>query len=392
MSAVGIYIARAKGAGDFRDIKSSLQHGLLLAVLLSLPCMFIIWYAPNLLLAIGEDPLVVRNAILLLHGLVWGFPGFLLFLVLREFISAFALTPAVMFVALGSIPLTFAANYCLIYGKFGLPPLGIAGIGYAGAGVMWFMPLCLFLYCKNHSLLKNHISYKLFQFDRGKMQDILHIGAPSGILLILESGMFLFAAIIMGYFGVDALAAHQIALQCASMAYAIPFALSMAIAMQVGHAAGSKDFEQAERSAFLGLAVGLILTIITASFFIFAREKLIGIFLTGKEENYKAVTQLASTLLIIAGIFQCFDGIQAIANGALRGLKDTLIPMLLSIGCYWILGVGSAYYFAFHTRLGAAGIWYGLTLGLSSIGIILTLRLLRKIRLEKKKCRSVCAK
>lgn len=383
LSAIGIFIVRAKGANDTNDIKSSMQHGLCLALLLSLPCMIIVWFAPYVLSPIGEDPQVVESAILLLHGLVWGFPGFLLFLVLRELISAFSLTRIVMFVALGSIPLTFVANYILIYGKFGFSKLGIAGIGYAGAVVMWFMFLCLWIYSRKHYLLRQYISFNLFQFDRRKVGDILYIGIPSGVLLILESGMFLSAAILMGYFGVDALAAHQIAMQCANIAYTIPFALSMATALQVGHAAGSKDIFQAQRSAFLGLAIGLILTATIATVFIFVPDKLVNIFLKGNEHSYKTLNQLAISFITIAAIFQCLDGVQAIANGALRGLKDTLIPMLLSIGCYWFLGVGTAYYFSFHTHLGSRGIWYGLTLGISSIGIILTLRLLKRLKYEK---------
>lgn len=277
-----------------------------------------------------------------------------------------------------------AANYALIYGKYGFPQLGIAGIGYAGAVIMWFMFLCLLIYCWNNSLLKKHIYFNSFPLDWTKIKDLLSIGIPSGILLILESGMFLFAAIAIGYFGVDALAAHQIAMQCASIAYSIPFALSMATALQVGHAVGEKNIQQVQRSAFICLSIGLILTLLITSIFIFAPAQLAGIFLKGNEHDYQEINKLATYFLIIAAIFQCFDGIQSIANGALRGLKDTLIPMILSIGCYWCLGVGSAYYFAFHTHLGSAGIWYGITLGISSIAIVLTFRLLNRLKYEQK--------
>ena len=383
LSAVGIFIVRAKGANHSKEIQSSLQHGLCLALFISLPCMLIIWFSPSVLSIIGEEPRVVENVVLLLHGLVWGLPGFLLFAVMREFISAFSLTRVIMFVALGSLPLTFAANYILIYGKYGFPQSGIAGIGYAGAIVMWFMFFCLFSYSRIKHLLKEYVSFSSFQLDWQKTTDILHLGIPSGILLIFESGMFLFAAVAMGYFGVDALAAHQIAMQCASIAYSIPFALSMATALQVGHAIGAKNIHQAQRAAYIGLAIGLVLTLLIATIFILAPAQLAGIFLKGDEHGYREINQLATSFLIIAAIFQCFDGIQSIANGALRGLKDTLIPMLLSIGCYWCLGVGSAYYFAFHTQLGSMGIWYGFTLGISSIGIILTLRLFNRLKYEE---------
>jgi MATE family multidrug resistance protein len=344
--------------------------------------MLIIWFSPHVLLMIGQDPRVIKNVVLLLHGLVWGFPGFLLFLVMREFISSFSLTRIIMFVALGSLPLTFSANYLLIYGKYGFPKWGIAGIGYAGALVMWFMFLCLFCYSRTHLQLKHYVSFNSFQFDWQKLKAILFIGVPSGILLVFESGMFLFAAVAMGYFGVDALAAHQIAMQCANIAYSIPFALSMTTALQVGHAIGAKNIHQAQRAAYTGYIIGLIFTLITAAVFVFAPVQLTQIFLKGNEPGYREVTELATSFLMIAALFQCFDGIQSVANGALRGLKDTLIPMFLSIGCYWCLGVGSAYYFAFHTRLGAMGIWYGFTLGISSIGIILSLRLVSKLKTE----------
>ena len=149
-------------------------HGLCIALFLSLPCMLIIWFAPYFLTKMGEDPNVVKNVILLLHGLVWGFPGFLLFLVLREFISAFSLTRIIMFVALGSLPLTFSLNYLLINGKYGFPKLGIAGIGYAGACIMWFMFLCLFIYSKKNITIKNYISFSGFQFDSKSIRHILY--------------------------------------------------------------------------------------------------------------------------------------------------------------------------------------------------------------------------
>lgn len=384
LSAAGVFISRAKGANDDNDIQSSLKHGLCLALLLSLPCMFIIYIFPYFLPFLGENSEVVENTLLFLHGLVWGLPGYLLFTVMREFMSAFSFTRLVMFVALGSIPLTFLANYVLIYGKYGFPVLGIAGIGYAGAVIMWFMFFCLFMYSRRQALLKKYLSFNQFQFDYDKFKDMLYIGIPSGALLILESGMFLAAVLLMGYFGVEALASHQIAMQCVSMAYSIPFALSMATAIKVGHAAGAKDIKQAQSFAYHGLTIGLLLTSALAVIFIFAPHALASIFLTGTESDYQAISELAASFLSTAAIFQCFDGVQAIANGALRGLRDTLIPMLLSIGCYWIIGVGSAYFFAFHTSAGAKGIWYGLTLGLVSIGVILFVRLVRKLRYELK--------
>lgn len=382
LSAVGVFIVRAKGADQYSDIKSCIENGMYLIMLLSFPCMLILWFIPEVLLLIGEDPVVIDKVRLLLHGLVWGFPGYLLFLLFREFIAAFSLTRIIMIVTTSSIPLTFIANYLMIYGKYGFPQLGIAGIGYAGALIMWYMFLCLFIYSKSHPLLKNHLPDTFPTFDRTKFLDMLHIGAPSGILLLLEASMFLAAAIIMGYFGTNALAAHQIAMQCASIAYTIPFALSMSTSYQVGHAAGAKNIMLAQRIIKFAYALGIIISGTLALIFIFSPDMLVRIFLNAGDEDFSAIKNLTISFLLFSGLFQCFDAVQAIANGSLRGFKDTWIPMLLSIACYWLLGVGGAIYLSFYTPLGAKGVWIGLTLGIISIAIVLTLRLLKRLKIE----------
>lgn len=380
LSSVGVFIVRAKGAGNEDDIRVNIQHGICFALSLSIFCMLLVWFLPYTLPFFGEDHIVIKNVILLLHALLWGIPGFLLFSIMREFVSAFSLTPVVMCVTLGSIPLTFGLNYFFIYGGLGLRPLGVAGIGYGGSLVCWFMFFGLWFYSARHPLLKKYATLDCFKISGQRMKELIALGFPSGALLILESGMFLFAAVAMGYFGVEALAAHQIAMQCASIAYTVPLALSMVTALQVGHALGAKNREQAGSLAFTNLSLGLILCLIMAVGFVLGAKQIANIFLFGTEQDYDKILNLSKIFLIIAGFFQCFDGLQSIANGALRGLKDTFIPMILSLVCYWILGVGSAYYFAFYTSAGPKGIWYGFSLGLGSVGIILLIRLLKLLK------------
>ncbi|HSW68746.1 MAG TPA: MATE family efflux transporter [Gammaproteobacteria bacterium] len=377
LSAVGVFIARAKGANDENDIVASLQNGIVLAILLSLPCIIIIWLAPHFFIR-NENAAVIHNAALLLHGLSIGLPGYLLFLVFREFISAFSLTRIVMLITFTSLPLTFFINYVLIYGRFGLPALGIAGIGYAGAIVMWFMFLGLLFYTLLNHQLKKYCNFKLVSLNLGKMKNMLLIGFPSGAFFLLESAMFLTSIMMMGYFGVEALAAFQIAMQCVNIAYAIPFSLSMATALQVSHAAGSKEFYRFKIIAFQNFGLGLLFSIIVAIFFIFFPEFFVKIFLNN-ESNHINTIKMASSFLVIAAFFQCFDAIQAIANGMLRGLKDTLIPMVLSVASYWIVGIASSYYLSFHTVLGPEGIWYGILLGICTLGTVLMIRLIKKL-------------
>ncbi len=385
LSAIGVFIVREKSGGLMSNINSIVQQGFYLALFLSLPCILFLWFVPWLLLKIGEDPAVVASTSLLLRGMVWGLPGFLLFLVLREFISAFSLTMVVMVVSFLSIPLTFAANYVFIYGKFHLPAFGIAGIGYGGSVVMWFMFFSLLIYSKKHVILKKHLVLMPFEFNRAKFNDILHIGLPSGALFLVEAGMFLVTTILMGYFGVAALAAHQIALQCTNIAYAIPIALSIATALRVGHAAGAKDYAHARSSALISFGMALLVSLIVVVIFVFASGFLVSLFLEKGVEDYQEVYRFAVIFLNIAAFFLCFDAMQSVANGALRGLRDTFVPMLFSIGCYWVLGIGSAYYLSMHTPLKASGVWFGLLFGLGSTAFILMLRFFRRIRFERMK-------
>ncbi len=379
LSAVGIFIVRARGAEYEEDISHTLLHGILFVFLLCVPCTLLLWFISPLLLKIGITVSIVQQSTAFLHGLVWGFPGLLLFLVFREFVSAFSLTRVIMLVCILSIPLTIAFNFIFIYGKFGLPRLGVAGIGYASAIVMWFMFFCLFFYSKKQTQLKKYLKVLFHSsFDYQKILALFKLGSPSGLILMLDMGMFSCAAILLGQFGVVALAAYQIAFQCVSLSYALPFGLGMATALQVGHAAAAHHVLLAKRYAFIGLGLGLVISGVLALFFIFMPEQLARFFLKPSDIHHDEIIQLVTLFLIGGALFQCFDAAQTIMNGALRGLKDTFIPMLICLFCYWILGMGSAVFLAFYTPIGAPGVWYGLTIGIFAAGVLLTLRFLRK--------------
>lgn len=379
LSIVGVFISHAKGSNDLVDIQSNLLHGLYLAIFLSVPCTIILCLTPTILSYLGENPLVVQDVSLFLHSLAWGFPGLLLFLVMREFISSFSLTRVVMLVTITAIPLTFLVNYVLIYGKFGLPKLGISGIGYSGAILMWLMFFCLVLYSRKHYQLKQFCSFTAFTFNFIRFKNMVFFGIPSGALFLLESITALFSTLMMAKFGVYALAAHQIGMQYVSIAYSIPAGLSMATALLVGYEAGSKKFSLINRLVCISLITGLLLTLFIAVFFFCFPEKLVQIFINSDAINANKSVVLATRFLAIAAIFLVFDAAQAIINGALRGLKDTFVPMTLSISCYLGLGLGSAYYFSFHTKAGALGIWYGLVLGVVCTTLLLFVRYINKI-------------
>lgn len=316
LSAIGVFISRAIGAKQLADVHTYLANGILLALALSIPSMVLMWFSPHMLLFFGEDPAIVEKASLLLHSMIWGLPGFFCFLVFRELISAFSLTRVVMLVALGSIPLVYCANTILIYGMFGFPQLGIAGIGFATAIIQWFMFFCLWFYSVKHVTLKNYVPrLNINNFQWKKIKDILYIGTPSGTILMFDVGLCLLAAMLMGFFGTDTLASHQIAMQCASIAYAIPFGLSMATALQVSRAAGANDLPQVKRSAVIGLSIGILLSLIVAALFFFTPEIFVKPFLNPSENNTVITLRVAAGFLAIAALFQCLDSVLAIMNG-----------------------------------------------------------------------------
>ncbi len=383
ISAAGIFIVRARGAAQSDEIKSYLQQSVYLALLLSIPCMLTLWAVPSILIILGQQPAIVIKTKALLYGLVWGVPGFMLFLVYREFISAFSLIRIVMVVTLGSLPLTFMANYLLIYGKLGLPALGITGIGCATALVMWFMFFCLWIYSKKHPNLKPYVTAKRLPLEWRKIIDLLRIGVPSGISAVLDSLMFLAAAMMVGYFGVVALASFQIAMQWVSIAFNVPLALGIITSLQIGHAIGSGDAIQAKRAASVGLAMTLIISVILVMPFFLAPEALVRVFLSTSEPGYQQILATAASFLAVAALFQCFDALQVVTNAILRGYKDTMMPMVYNLGCYLLIGIGGGYYLSFHTTIGAIGVWYGLTLAICSAAILLLWRFFSRLKQEK---------
>jgi MATE family multidrug resistance protein len=216
------------------------------------------------------------------------------------------------------------------------------------------------------------------QIDFRMLIDMLSVGIPSGLICVLDSGMFAVGTFMMASFGVIVLAAQSIAMQMASVMYAIPFGLSMAVALSVGNAIGAKDFKKAKQIGYLGLGLGFIAAILISIFFVGFPDMIIHMFLKENVADFQEIQQLATNLFMIAAVFQTFDMMQAVMNGALRGYKDTFKPFLFCTLGFWGVGIGSAYFFGFHTHFGALGVWMGLTLGLMSASVALLLRFMNK--------------
>jgi MATE family multidrug resistance protein len=248
--------------------------------------------------------------------------------------------------------------------------MGLDGAGIATTSTRSIMAAVLMIYVMKSSHLKIYTSIKnYFSVDFKLIKKLLKIGLPSGFQYFLEVASFAYAAIMIGWLGANQLAAHQIAINLASATYMIILGISSAGMIRVASAVGRKDIKETRRSGFTAMIVAMSIMIFFGIMFIILKNVLPKFYIEDPQ-----VIELASSLLLIAAIFQIFDGMQATAIGILRGIKDVNFPLVLSFMGYWIVGIGSAYIFGFILDMKAFGVWIGLAMALMAVGVTLTLR------------------
>ncbi len=380
LSAIGPMVAQAFGAGDHEDAGRSLRQGLWLAGLLSIPAVFLLRHADSFLESVGLDPAATRLSKSYLEAVSWGVPGLFLFAALRNFLEALSRPRVVMAMTFLGVTLNVSANYTLMYGKLGFPALGLQGCGIATALVHWTMAAGLFLYLRAQ---KDLADFRLFA-DLGRpnlarFRDLLRIGWPIGVAQGLESGIFAATAFLMGLLGVEVLAAHQIALQCAAFTFMVPLGVSIAAAVRVGQAVGRRDPEGAARAGYCGVFLGACFMSVAALAFLTVPRPIISLFLDAAVAENAPVVRISVRLLAAAALFQIFDGIQVTAMGALRGLKDTKVPMLIALFSYWGIGIATGWLLAFEAGWGGIGLWFGLASGLMVAAVLLLARFRRRV-------------
>lgn len=384
MAAVGPMVAQAFGAGEHEPIERTVRQGLWLGVVLAVPAFLLLWNVGPLLRLAGQEPATVALAQAYLRAIVWGFLPGVWFMALRGLIEALSRPWPATVITLVGLVLNIGANYVLMFGKLGLPALGVVGTGWASTVVFWFLFLALAaLVVASEPFNTYGIFSRLGRPDGQYFRELFQIGWPIGISYGVESGLFTVTALLMGLLGTTALAAHQVALQCAAITFMVPLGIGIATSVRVGQAVGRRDAAGVLRAGYVGIALALVFMIGTAVVFWTLPEPIIGIYLDLDDPAKAETVQLAVALLGVAAVFQVFDGVQVASAGALRGLKDTRVPMLLAFFSYWILGLSAGYMLGFVGEQGAVGLWWGLVLGLSSAAVLLTLRFRRHARIGR---------
>lgn len=365
VSAVAPLASQAFGARQPRLVRRALRVGLWAAVLTGAPLTLLQLWGGDILVALGQSPEISALAGRYLMGLGWSLIPAWAFMALRNFMSAVNRPEPALWITLAAIPANALLAYALVFGASGLPALDVLGAGLATTVINFGMCAAAVWICYTRApFAKYRILGNFWRPDWSLLRKLAAVGAPISGVFILEFGAFAVATLLMGKFGTAALAAHQIALQTASILFMVPFGISMAATVRVGHAVGRRDAPAARRAGLAALALGAgfmaVMTICVA----FSRHWIPLAFLGSGAAAAPDTIALASLLLALGTSFFIADGVQTIAAGALRGLNDTRVPLLFALVAFWPCGILAGYELAFRFGLDAVGIWIGLSLGL----------------------------
>ncbi|MDR8394109.1 MATE family efflux transporter [Aliifodinibius sp. S!AR15-10] len=363
-------VAQLLGARNFQDIGRNARQGLWLSQMLALPIFFLLRNLGVVMGLMDVTPQIIPVALGYLDAISWGVFPLFAYMSLRFFSEGLSITRPGMYFALIGVFVNISANYVFMYGKLGFPEMGAVGCGYASSLVALIMFLCMFTFTATFDSFKRFEIFSIFRMPAWSyLKEALSVGIPIGISSAMEVTMFAVISLLMGTLGTDAVAGHQIAINFSAMTFMVPLGLSTAITARVGNAVGARSFQEARRRGMLGVGMCIIFMCFTATAMFLFPE-----FITSIYTDNASVQSVAVSLLYIAAIFQISDGLQVGGFGALRGLKDTKIPMFVNLISYWIIGLPLGYYLGIVQQVGPQGLWMGLIAGLSLAGILHNVR------------------
>lgn len=359
-------VAHAFGGGRLHDTRIALVHGLYLGALLAIGLSSVLFAVTPHLSALGVRPEVARVAGPYLHALTWSLAPLLLYAALRRYLQALGLVRAVMVALISANAINLAANWVLVFGHLGLPALGAEGSGWATTVSRIYLFLFLLVLTAMHERRAGVGLALPWRFRPRRFMELVRLGLPAGLQMVLEIGVFATATILVGRLSTDQLAAHQVALGAAAFMFMVPFGISSAAAVRVGHAMGRADPAGAARAGWTALVLGASFMALAALTFLTVPRWIIGVFTTDP-----IVLDTGVALLGVAAVFQLFDGLQVVATGALRGAGDTRMPMIANLIGHWFIGLPVGYALCFWFGHGVIGIWIGLCTGLVSVAVVL---------------------
>ena len=375
VTAVSPLIAAEYGRSrhSVREIRRTVRQGLWLAAVASVLGIAALWHGERILLLLGQQPDLARNAGTYLRSLGWALAPNLAFLVLRFFTAALGRPGWGLAIGLLALPVNGLLAWALVFGRLGAPALGLVGAGIATTVTAAAGLAALLLVLRTDRRFRRYrLLGRFWRPDPPRFRALLRLGLPIAATLALEVGFFGAAGLAMGAIGLSELAAHTVALQIAALCFMVPLGLSQAATIRVGHAFGAGDGAGVARAGWTAFCVGSGFMAVTALVLVVADRHMVEAFLDPAVPANAAVLPLALQFLTFAALFQWADGAQVVGAGMLRGLEDTRVPMVYAAVGYWGIGAPVGLALAFPLGLGGTGLWIGLAVGLAAVaGLVL---------------------
>ena len=359
---------------SIRDVRRTFRAGLWLLFFTLPPYWLILWNAGTIMHALGQSDELSSQGQTFLRAYMWCTAPWLLFQLLRNFVSALERPRVILWFSVLGIGINALLSWALIFGHFGLPALGLVG-GGLGSTLTWSI-MCAALVVvvsRDRQFGRFHLFGRFWRFDRDRTLAMVRLGWPIGATMALEMGVFALAAYFMGWIGAPAVAAHAVALQLAALTFMVPLGLGQAATVRVGLALGRRDEPGIARAGwtawFLGVGFMAAMALLMWAF----PRSLVALFLEDVPKN-AVVIGLAVNFLLVAAAFQLVDGAQVIGAGMLRGLHDTRWPLIFALVGYWVVGLGIGVWLAFARDWKGVGIWIGLASGLAAVAVLMLAR------------------
>jgi multidrug resistance protein, MATE family len=373
---------RGRMLHSVRDVRRTVRQTMWAAVTIAIPIMILLWFAGPLMIFAGQPERLANETGAFIRALEWVMIPALLTTTLRNFMSALERPGWILIIGIGGVFANALINWVLIFGHFGVPPLGLIGAGIGSSIVTTLMFLATVIVIMRHPKFRRyHLFGRFWRADWQRYRAIWRLGFPISLQLGFEATVFAAAVFLMGYISTASVAAHTVAIQIASMTFMVPMGIAQATTVRVGKAYGSGDISGITRAGWAGFGLGVGVMVVMAVVMWIIPRPLAALFLDPEMAGNVAVLDLAVGFLSVAAVFQIVDGAQVVGAGMLRGLHDTTAPMVFALFGYWVIGIGVGTFLAFGAGLDGIGIWIGLATGLAVVSLLMVWRWSARTRL-----------
>lgn len=368
-------VAEAYGAGKKSKIESFTRQGFWLVLLLSIPVTIVVANLDSLMLRWGQSEETVALASSYLDTIVWGFLPALGFAMVRGVLSGMSITRPIMIIVTVGTLFNICGNYILGFGKLGFPRLELTGLAIASTLSLWGMFIASIICLLRHPHLRQYSFFtRLYRLQPNVLRELSKTGIPIGIFMALELGLFTVVAYLMGTLGTQTLAAHQVVFQTIMVTFMIPLGMSFATTAIVGQWLGRENLREIKRAGSIAITIGFMVMSMVAVVMLLFPRIIIGLYLNLENPANAEIISLALPILRIAAVSQILDGVQKIVYGALLGIQDTQIPVILNVAAFWGVGLTLGYILGFSADLGGVGLWLGQSLGVATAAVFFLIR------------------